>query len=125
MAFKWWKADVSREFESPFFGKDAALIAPKVGGREYALRHCHLIPMCDIAEKTKWIQAFKRRSRKTSDRILIYAQQGEDFYLINVIDDPGAHQIMRMQDMQGRSFMLECAKEADAFLNGQLVLEPV
>lgn len=122
-AFKWWKEDVGREFKSPFFGKDSGLIRPKVDGRDYALRHCHLIPLNDERALSRWKADFRRESRKTSDRVLIYAQDDEDYYLIDVVDDPGAHQIMRMVDSQGYSFMARCAREASSFLSGQLVLE--
>lgn len=124
-SFKWWKDSPEREFQSPFFGKDGGLIRPKVGGREYALRHCHLVPLADPVAKARWAKAHKYGSRKTSDRVLIYAQSGDDYYLIDVVDDPGAHEIMRMLDKQGRSFMQKCAEEADAFLSGQLALSSV
>lgn len=119
-AFKWWKAEDKREFASPFFGKDSALIKPKVGGREYCLRHCHLAPLNDEAAKQKWARAHRHGSRKTSDRVLIYVQSGNDFFIIDIVDDPGAHEAMRMTDKQGRSFMHTCALQADAFLRGEL-----
>ena len=123
-AFKWWKASPAREFQSPFFGKDSALVKPKVGGREYALRHCHLAPIADAVARARWASAHRFGSRKVSDRVLIYAQDGESYYLIDVVDDPGAHEIMRMTDRKGRSFMLKCAEDARAFLDGRLELVP-
>lgn len=123
-AFTWWKQDPSREFESPFFGKDSALIRPSVGGCTYMLRHCHVVPLHNAAEKRRWAIEHKRRSRKTSDRVLIYVEHRDQYLLIDVIDDPGAHEIMRMVDQQGKSFMQKCAEEAHAFIYGHQTLPP-
>jgi len=119
-AFKWWKESTGREFQSPIFGKDAALFSPKVGGRAYALRHCHLVPLNDANALKAWARSHRFGSRKVSDRVLIYVQQDDDFLLIDIVDDPGAHALMRMTDKQGKSFMLKCAEEAEAFFDGRL-----
>lgn len=124
-AFKWWKYSESREYESIFFGKDAALVKPKIDGRDYVLRHCHLIPLNDGNQLKVWYRNHRWKARKTSDRVLIYVQAGENFYLIDIVDDPGGHEIMRMTTKDGKSFMGQCAQEAHAFLNGTLELQPI
>lgn len=122
--FRWWKASPCREYESLFFGKDSKLVRPTVNGVAYVMSHCHLMPKTDSAARDQWSRAFKRRARKTSDRVLFYVQDGEQFYLIDIVDDPGAHDIMRMADRQGKAFMLKCAEQAEAFLDGRLSLAP-
>jgi hypothetical protein len=117
-AFSWWKEDSSREYLSPFFGKDSALITPTVGGNAYVLRHCHLVPLHSQEALRRWSIEHRRKSRKTSDRVLIYAQHADKYLLIDVVDDPGAHEIMRMSDKRGKSLMQKFAEEANAFLNG-------
>lgn len=125
VAFKWWKSSESREFESELFGKDSAFIKPKIDGKDYVLRHCHLIPLNDSKKLKIWYRDHRFRSRKVSDRILIYVQSGDCFYLIDIVDDPGGHEIMRMTTKDGKSFMGQCAQEAHAFLNGAIELEPM
>ena len=115
--FLWWKSDKRNEFISEIFGKDSALITPKINGKPYVLRHCHLPPLNDKKALAKWKQCHRLGSRKVSDRVLIYAENNSDYYLIDILDDPGAHEIMKMKDVKGRSFMLKCAEEADIFLN--------
>lgn len=119
-AFRWWKASSSREFDSPFFGKDCAFVTPTVNGKKYTLWHCHLIPLNNLNALAKWRKDFRWRSRKTSDRYLIYVRQGDDYFLIAVLDDPGAHYITSGLGAQGHSFMAKCVWEAEAFLNGEL-----
>ena len=123
-AFKWWKTSPDREFKSPFFAKDSATAKPSVNGKKHLLRHCHLIPLHDAEALAKWVKNLRWHSRKTSDRVLVYVQRDDDYFLIDVVDDPGAHQIMRMFDKNGKSFMLSCAQSAEAFLNRELELEP-
>lgn len=121
-AFKWWKATPDREYLSPFFGRDLGTIAPKVNGKDYLLRHCHLIPLNDPPKLRQWEKSLRWKSEKKSDRILLYVQRGDDFFLIDVVDDPGAHQVMKMVDSKGRSFMHKCAADAGLFFDG--VLQP-
>lgn len=115
-AFKFVKSSPNNEYKSALIGKDSAFIEPQVNGAKYALRHCHLIPLADKEALIKWTKDHRRSRRKTSNRVLIYVQRADDFYLIDVVDDPpGAHEIMKMVDFAGKSFMLKCAQEADAF----------
>ncbi|WP_250439803.1 type II toxin-antitoxin system YafO family toxin [Delftia tsuruhatensis] len=123
--FKWWKADESREFGSYFFGKDCGLVEPKIDGKKYILRHCHLVPLNDKDKLTFWNRNHKWRSRKTSDRILIYVEHNGDYYLIDIIDDPGGHHLIKMVTKDGKTFMGKCAQEASSFLNGSVEMHPV
>lgn len=120
--FRWWKCDLQREYESPVFGKDSKLVNPLVNGAQYVISHCHLMPKHDHEARKRWAREFRRRARKTSDRVLFYVRDGNNFYLVDIVDDPGAHEIMRMNDSKGRSFMLKCAEEARTFLDGRLAI---
>lgn len=131
LAFRWWKSDPANENRSPVFGKDSANLAPAVNGEKFVLRHCHLIPLCNKIALAQWEKNFARKRRKTSDRVLFYAQDpifdkpnGENldlqrkFYLIDIADDPGAHELMRMSDAMGKRIMSKIADEAELFLYG-------
>lgn len=121
-AFAWWKTAESRLYDSPVFGKDSKTLKPTVHGQAYVMSHCHLAPKNSSEDKARWLRDFRRRARKTSDRVLFYVQDGARFFLIDIVDDPGAHEIMRMTDKQGKTFMLKCAEQAEAFLDGRLAL---
>ncbi len=115
--FLWWKSDKNNEFKSKIFGKDSALISPKINDIPYVLRHCHLPPLNDKKALSKWEQCHKFGSRKVSDRVLIYAENNSNYYLIDIFFFFCAHEILRMKDVKGRSVMLKCAEEAALFLN--------
>lgn len=53
-AFKLFKASPENEYTNPLIGKDSALIEPKIDGKSYVLRHCHLAPLNDHEAKIKW-----------------------------------------------------------------------
>lgn len=123
--FRWWKTDAAaREYESPVFGKDSKLLRPTVDGAAYVISHCHLIPKNSTSDYLRWQRDFRRRARKTSDRVLFYIEDAGKFFLVDIVDDPGAHEIMRMTDATGRAFMNKCAQQAKVFLDGLLTLEP-
>lgn len=122
--FRWWKADPAREYDSPWFGKDSKLLRPTVDGVAYVISHCHLIPKNSTEDRVRWQREFRRRSRKTSDRVLFYIEDAGKFFLVDIVDDPGAHEIMRMTDRNGKAFMQKCADQAKTFLSGALALEP-
>ena len=122
LAFEWWKSAADLEYESPVFGKDSTLFEPQINGKKYVIGHCHMIPLCDLAALAKWRRDFRLRTRKTSDRVLFYVQDGSRYYLIDIADDPGAHDLMRMTDQQGKSFMGRIAAEAARFLDGLIEL---
>lgn len=73
------------------FGRDG-------GNRDEAdVRHVHLIPASDPEARKKWVDAFNKYRKRTSNIYLVYAD-GTPTYgylLIDILhdDDPGAHAI--------------------------------
>ena len=53
--FREWKmAGENGEDDFYEFGKDTAYITPKVNGKNYVLRHTHLVPLLDKIQSDKW-----------------------------------------------------------------------
>ena len=119
--FERWKT-IQGEYGSYFFGKDGGYIAPKVDGNPYVLRHVHLPPMTDREQLDKWNLDWKRKSRKTSNRVLVYCQDGSDYLLIYVLPEPDAHEIARMENAADRATMIGFARVAEAFVNRREVI---
>jgi hypothetical protein len=113
--FALWKA--GDEYGSYLFGKDSAYVKPTVDGRQYALRHVHLVPLSSEEQIAQWDKVWKRRGRKTSDRALVYVSNDKgDHLLIYILDEPDAHAIAAMRTQQHRDIMLGFAEVAAAFL---------
>ena len=123
-AFEEWKAKgVDGEYSSYLFGKDSAYIAPKVDGVSYALRHVHLVPIAQIDKLAKWNKVWKRKGRKTSDRVLVYVSNASDAaLLIYVLPEPDAHEIARMETAEDKKLMHSFAEIAATFLHGGEVI---
>lgn len=119
LAFAEWKNSGSEgEYHSYLFGKDSAYISPKVDGIPYTLRHVHLVPITQADLLAKWHKAFKTKSRKTSDRVLVYVDDGaKNLLLIFILPEPDAHDIAKMQTAQDKAIMLGFAEVAAAFLD--------
>lgn len=117
-----WKA--TGEYDHHSFGKDSAYIAPPVNGEKYALRHVHLVPVLDGKQIVRWSQIFKRRGRKTSDRVLIYAKNATgDYLLIYILTEPDAHKIATMQNQTDKELMESFAKVAGDFMfDGSVII---
>ena len=119
--FKRWKS--ADEYSSYWFGKDSAYIAPPVNGERYRLRHVHLVPLADKVQLAKWNQAWKRRTRKTSDRVLIYVGNHRgDFLLIFILPEPDAHAVATMKTTKAKEIMLGVAAVAEAFIVDNAVI---
>lgn len=105
-----------------FFGKDSAYVRPKVGGKPYVLRHVHLKPFEPIALK-KWESDHWLRTRKVSNRVLVYASNGKgNHLLIFVLNEPDAHAIADMKTAEDKSTMEGLAAVAEAFnFNGAII----
>jgi hypothetical protein len=112
------------EFEHYFFGKDSAYASPLVNNERYTLRHVHLIPEKNERQRVKWIQTFRRRGRKTSDRILIYTQDAKDNYLlIYILSEPDAHKIATMKNQMDKELMESFARVAGDFIfDGSVII---
>ena len=113
-----WKARGSAgEYDNYFFGKDGAYVGIKVALPLGKLMHVHLVPILDPVAFSRWERDWARRSRKVSDRALIYADDGHGNYLlIYVLDEPTAHAIASMATQQDRETMAAFAAVASAFV---------
>ena len=119
-SFQTWKS--GDEYGHYLFGKDAAYAAPSVDGAPYQLRHVHLAPLSDQEQLKRWNAAWLRRSRKTSDRVLVYAKRiagnQTSYLLIYILPEPEAHSIAAMKTREHRELMEGFANVAAAFLDG-------
>ena len=113
-----WKARGSAgEYDNYFFGKDGAYVGIKMDAPHGMLMHAHLVPILDPVAFARWERDWARRSRKTSDRALIYADDGHGNYLlIYVLDEPTAHAIASMATQQDKETMQAFAAVASAFV---------
>ncbi len=115
--FDFWKSlGIAGEDESYNFGKDGGYRTPQVGREQYALRHVHLVPVSDLLALGRWDWAWNNRRRRTSDRHLVYTSH--DTYghlLLWILDEPGSHDIAKMQTDEGRDLMQQFAMVAYHF----------
>lgn len=119
--FREWKQ--TGEFNSYGFGKDSAYFKPCVGGKQYVLRHVHLVPIFDKTQLSKWNKGWQFKSRKTSNRVLIYVDDGKSrFLLIYILSEPDAHDVALMRTQKHKELMEGFAKVAEAFvLDGSII----
>lgn len=117
--FQEW-TELQDQYADKFFGKDSAYVRPAVAGKPYVLRHVHLMPF-DPKALRKWESDHWLGSRKTSDRVLVYASDGSgNHLLIFILDEPDAHAIANMKTAADRATMEGFAAVAEAFMfNGQ------
>jgi len=118
-AFELWREDwPANEYESEFFGKDGAYGDPPVNGRRNQLLHVHLKPVQDHGALARWMTLFRRRSRKTSDRALVYVHSKlHGFLLIYILEEPTAHEVARMQNDDHARIMQSFAEIAGRFID--------
>lgn len=117
-SFRDWKQ--GDEFSSYFFGKDGAYSSPSVNGTPYTLRHVHLVPI--KSSKQKWKRDWKTKSRKTSDRVLVYVKNHNSYLLITILPEPGSHEIAEMKTPQNIDLMQRFAIIAEAFIDRNEVI---
>jgi hypothetical protein len=118
-----WKAEgEAGEHLDYYFGKDGFYNAPKREGRR-VIKHVHMPPegSDDLA---KWERAWVRRSRKTSDTVLIYAQDpAHGFLLMHLAREPHGHKLAKMATLETQKFMNQLADVAEAFIfNGEILI---
>ena len=79
------------------------------------LYHVHMVPRNVPGAQQQWDQDWRRYGRRTSDRYLFYANSGSgrDYLLIDLVDDPGAHQVW---DAAYAEYRKELEKTADDFV---------
>lgn len=116
--FDLWKSRGSAgEYDSYLFGKDGAYGTPRVNGAPNTLRHVHLVPLNDVAALPRWEKDWARRTRKRSDRHLVYVS--DPYYgnlLLWILDEPGSHEIAVMKTPEDRELMLQFAAVAEHFI---------
>jgi len=122
--FDLWKSrGPNGEYSSYLFGKDGAYGSPEVNGVPNTLRHVHLVPLKDVSTLTRWDKDWRRRTRKRSDRHLVYVS--DPYYghlLLWILDEPGSHEIALMKSPDARQLMLQFATVADHFIQtGEII----
>lgn len=114
---KWKCGGASQEHSYYEFGKDGAYNKPKVNDATYVLKHVHLVPIIDLETKAKWDAAWKHNSRKTSNRVLVYAGDGpKKFLLIAILPEPDAHSIASMKTSSDVDTMTSFSQIAEEFI---------
>ncbi len=121
--FKSWKeSGIAGEDSNYLFGKDGAYASPLVDGKKYQLQHVHLVPIISVEQKEKWDIHWKRKSRRTSDRVLVYAKDKESYLLIAILPEPTAHQVAKMENSVDKDIMTSFAEIAAQFIfNGEII----
>lgn len=116
--FDLWKSrGPNGEYGSYLFGKDGAYVTPTVNGVPNKLRHVHLVPLKDMASISRWDVDWRRRTRKRSDRHLVYVS--DPYYghlLLWILDEPGSHDVALMSTPEDRQLMNQFAEVADHFV---------
>ena len=123
-SFQTWKQ--GDEYGHYLFGKDSAYAKPDVDGVPYQLRHVHMVPLADREQLKRWNTDWQRKSRKTSDRVLVYAERragsATSYLLIFILPEPEAHLIAGMTTREHRELMDGFANVAAAFIeNGNVI----
>ncbi|NHC52368.1 type II toxin-antitoxin system YafO family toxin [Pseudomonas sp. AU8050] len=117
----WKKGD---EFGSYFFGKNGGYRTPTLDFPQSQLMHVHLVPLHDVKQLGIWNRLSDRRSRKTSNRVLIYAERSSTQYLLIDIleeaDDP--HTIANMTTQEDKDMMYAYAAIANCYIESGDIL---
>ena len=72
------------------------------------LRHAHSVPLADPPALRRWNLQWRHRSRKVSDRALVYASDPTHGHLlIYILKEPDAHMVPRMATDDHRVLMLK------------------
>ncbi|MBJ2155290.1 type II toxin-antitoxin system YafO family toxin [Variovorax sp. IB41] len=116
--FDHWKSQgLAGEYANYLFGKDGGYIRPD------KLRHVHLVPLSDVNALMKWNIAWKRQSRRVSDRVLVYASDPTHGHLlIFILDEPHAHEIAQMRTSTHRQLMQSLSVIAERFIQTGIIL---
>lgn len=118
----WKESGLAGEDNHYLFGKDSAYATPLVDGQKYQLLHVHLVPIINLAQRSKWDVNWQRGSRRTSDRVLVYAKDRESYLLIAILPEPTAHQIASMTHPEDMETMKSFAEIAAQFIfNGEII----
>jgi len=108
---KWKRNWPAQEFSNFYFGKDGDYTRPMRNGQK-VLRHVHLPPAPHSPAYRTWEQRAARGSRKTSDAVLIYAQDASHGYLLLYIArEPHGHSLGAM-DTPDTARLMNCLADA-------------
>jgi hypothetical protein len=119
-----WKAKgAAGEYDDYLFGKNGGYKTPFVAGQPNILQHVHLVPLADMAALAQWNRSWKHRSRKVSDRVLVYVSDPlHGHLLVYILPEPGSHAIARMETEKHRILMLKLVKIAERFIqDGKII----
>lgn len=116
--FAQWKSLGAQGEDAVYeFGKDVPYARPLVNSKKNVLRHVHLVPILDAQNKIAWDKAWVRESRRTSNRALVYVDDGpEKFLLIAILPEPMAHAVSRMLTQQDKAVMTRFSEIAESFI---------
>ncbi len=121
--FKHWKTNWNiNEYTVYDFGKDGGFRKPIVNNSTTQFRHVHLLPT-EPNKLSIWNQAFKRGqrngggSKRTSDRVLVYVEDDNDYLLIAILPEPTAHKVMDMKTPQDKQTINYLAYVAEKYIN--------
>ena len=119
--FAYWKA-MHNPLNSWAFGKDGFYARPTRNGK-LVLRHVHLPPKEGTPQAKAWDIDFDRTNEKTSDSVLIYAEDRMyGFLLLYIVLEPEGHDFAEMRTQFDRQLMKLLADAAEAFIfNGTLM----
>lgn len=117
--FEAWKSSgAAGEYDNYLFGKDGAYRAP-IG----TLRHVHLVPLRDVSALAEWNKRWRFRSRKVSNRVLVYVTDAtHGNLLIYILDEPTAHEVPKLQTPAHRALIRKFIAVGDAFIQTGAVI---
>ena len=113
--FSDWKAGgAASEYESKLFGKDGGYGVLPEAMVCATLMHVHLVPLAEQQKLAQWNLQLKRRARKTSNRILVYACDSRNNYLlVYILDEPDGHKIAEMRTPEHTTLMRQLVRVAE------------
>jgi hypothetical protein len=110
-----------------YFGKDGGYSFPQLT-ESHQIRHVHLWPSFDSPESKAWESGWarteksKKPTRKTSNRALVYAQDGHQYLLIYILPEPDAHYIAQGLTSETAALMNRFKEICEAFIFNKLDL---
>lgn len=122
--FAEWKKNWPKyEFMDFYFGKDGDYKKPLRHGKR-VLKHVHLAPADNSPGYLAWCRLAQRCSRKTSDEILVYAEDAtHGFLLLYIAREPNGHELGEMKTPDAIRLMNDLADVAERFIHdGSIII---
>lgn len=113
-----------------YFGKDGGYSFPPLTD-PHQIQHVHLWPSADSPESKAWEAGWDRTvekekpTRKTSNRVLVYARDGHQYLLIYILPEPDAHAIAKGLTKDTAALMNRFKEISEAFIFNKLDLNGV